>query len=180
MPGMTHETSMPVPRSSKRDGLAVADDAVLGRAVGGAAREAALAGDGRDVDDVAGAARLEAADGLLGAVDDGVEVELELAGDRRVGLLVGRRDSGMMPALLMSTSSGPSSASTSSRKAVKRGAVGDVEAAGDRAAAELRGGALRRVEVDVADRDARALGDQRLGGGGADAAPASGDDDDLP
>ena len=72
--------------------LGEADDAVLAGGVGGAAGSAELAGDRGDVDDVAGAARLHAPDGLLGAVDDGVEVELELADRGRVRLLLERAD----------------------------------------------------------------------------------------
>jgi hypothetical protein len=57
-------------------------------------------------------------DGLAGAVDDGVQVDLQLPSRGGVVLLV-ERDSGMIPALLTSTSIGPSRVSTTSRKTVK-------------------------------------------------------------
>ena len=86
---------------------------------------------------------------------------------------------GMIPALLMRTSSGPSRFSTSSRNAAKLVAVRDVERQADRARAQLLGGALGQRGVDVADRDARSLRDQRRRGGATDAPGTTGDCDDL-
>ncbi len=85
---------------------------------------------------------------------------------------------GMIPALLISTSSGPSRRSTSVRNASKLGAIGHVERKPERAGAELLRGPLSQRRVDVADRDARALRDQRLRGGAADSACPAGDRDD--
>ena len=70
------------------DRLAEADDAVLRRAVGRDPGEADAAGDGGEVDDVTRAARAHPAHRLLRAVDDAVEVDLELAGDGGVRLLL--------------------------------------------------------------------------------------------
>ena len=58
-------------------------------------------------------------------------------------------------------------------------AVGDVERQGDRAAAEAGGRRLGQLQVEVADRDAAALADQRGGGCLADPPGSAGDRHDL-
>ena len=57
--------------------------------------------------------------------------------------------------------------------------VGDVELEGDDAAAELAGGLLRELEVQVADRDPRSPAHQRGRGRLADPSGAARDRDDL-
>ena len=59
------------------------------------------------------------------------------------------------------------------------GAVGDVERQRDGAAAELRRGLLGQRQVEVADRDAAALADQRRRRRLADPPGAAGDRHDL-
>jgi hypothetical protein len=60
----------------------------------------------------------------------------------------------------------------------ERVAVGHVERQRDYAAAKLLGGRLRELEVEVADRDARALADERCCGRATDPAGPAGDRDD--
>jgi hypothetical protein len=72
----------------------------------------------------------------------------------------------MMPALLISTSSGPRRSSAASRKRY-------------RPTSEIGCRALGQLQVDVADRDLRPLAHERRGGGTADAPSAAGDRDDL-
>ena len=90
--GITTLTSMSVPRSSGADRLAQADDGVLGRAVGGAAREPGLAGRRGDLDEMAAAAGQEPLERELGAVDDPVQVDVDHPLGGRVGLLDERAD----------------------------------------------------------------------------------------
>ena len=94
-------------------------------------------------------------------------------------VLVDERPSGMIPALLTSTSSEPRRSSTWSRKPSNESRRGDVELERDRVAAELGGGLLGQLAVEVADRDLRALAHQRPRGRLADPARAAGDRDDL-
>ena len=101
-------------------------------------------------------ARLHAPDRLLGAVDDGVEVELELADDASRRLVLEAAPSGMIPALLTSDVERAELALDVVEEGGEAGAVGDVEGEADRAAAELGGGGLGGGEVDVADRHAGA------------------------
>ena len=86
---------------------------------------------------------------------------------------------GMIPALLTRMSIGPEAALDVVEEGGEAGEVGDVERQADDGVAELGGGALRGLAVDVADRDADALGDQRLRDRPPDAPGAAGDDGGL-
>ncbi len=87
---------------------------------------------------------------------------------------------GMIPALLMSTSSGPRRSSTSFRKRSKLASIGHVERQPDRSAAQFLSGLLGERGFDVADREPCALRDQRGGRRAADSPGPAGDRDDLP
>src|SRR5262249_40248017 len=58
-------------------------------------------------------------------------------------------------------------------------ALGDVESHAQRAASELARRLLGQGSIDISDDHARALGDQRRGGGPPDAPASAGDGDDL-
>ena len=172
--GITTWTSTPGAVELAAQGLREAHDAVLTGGVGRAARSAELARDRGDVHDVAGAARLHAADRLLGAVEDGVEVELELADRGRVRLLLeraDRHDAGVVDDDVDRAEAG--------LDVVERGREGgpvrDVEGEPDRPAADLGGGLLGDGAVEVRDRDAHALAGERVGERLADAAATAGD-----
>ena len=86
---------------------------------------------------------------------------------------------GMIPALLTSTSIGPSRRSTSSRNAVNPGRSVTSSASPMAPRAELCGRGLGGGGVDVADRHAATLARQRVRERLADAPSAAGDDGDL-
>ena len=69
---------------------------------------------------------------------------------------------GMIPALLTRMSIGPEPPLDVVEEGGEAGEVGDVEVQADDGVAELGGGALGGLAVDVADRDADALADERL------------------
>ena len=69
---------------------------------------------------------------------------------------------GMIPALLTSTSTGPRRPLDLVQEGGEAGKVGHVEVQPDGVAAQLRGGALGGLAVDVADGDAHPLAGERL------------------
>jgi hypothetical protein len=127
---------------------------------------------------VAGAARLHPPHRLLRAVDDGVQVDLELARDARVVLLVQRRQR-HDPGVVDEDVERPEAALHLVEEGGEAGAVGDVQRQPDRAAAELGRCSLGGAGVEIADRDDDSLTRERPGQRLPDAAGAAGDDGHL-
>jgi hypothetical protein len=127
---------------------------------------------------VARAARAHAAHRLLGAVDDRAQVDLELAGDARGRLLLERRDR-HDPRVVDEDVDRPEPALDLVQERGEAGEVGHVEVEADHALAELRRRALGGRRVDVPDRDAGALADERLGERPPDPPATARDDGDL-
>ena len=160
------------------DGFGEADHAVLGGAVGRQARGGGAAGQRGDVDDVAGAARAHAPHRLLRAVDDGVQVDLELAGDARLVLLVERRDH-HDPGVVDEDVERAEALLDLVEEGGEAAPVGHVEGEADRAVGELGGGGLGGGGVEIADGDHDPLAGERAGERLTDAAGAARDDGDL-
>ena len=158
--------------------LRQADDAVLGGAVRGQVREPAAPGDRRHVDDVAGPARDHPPHRLLRAVDDGAQVEVELAGDALRALVDERRD-GHDPGVVDEHVERAEPLLDLVEEGDQPGVIGHVEPEPERGLAERRGRLLGRLAIEVADGHAGALAGQRLRDGAADSAAAAGDGDDL-
>ena len=86
---------------------------------------------------------------------------------------------GMIPALLITTSTGPSWRSASSRKAAKEPRSVTSSGSATVPPPSCRRGLLGQLEVEVADRDAAALADQRRRRRLADPPGTAGDRHDL-
>jgi hypothetical protein len=127
---------------------------------------------------VARAARAHPAHRLLRAVDHRAQVDLQLARDAGLRLLLERRDR-HDPGVVDEDVDRAQAALDVVQEGGEAGQVGDVEGEPDDRVAELGGGALRGLAIDVADRHADALGDQRLGDRAPDAPGAAGDDGGL-
>ena len=84
-----------------------------------------------------------------------------------------------MPALLTSTSSGPELALDPIEEAGEALPAGHVERQSEHGGVQLAGDSLSELAVEVADRDARSLRDQRCRGRAADPARTAGDRHDL-
>jgi hypothetical protein len=93
-------------------------------------------------------------------VDDGAQVDLELPRDALRRLVLERRD-GHDPGVVDEHVDGPEGPLDLVQEGGEAGEIGHVEVQADGAAAQLRGGALCRLAVDVADRDAHPLAGQR-------------------
>ena len=131
-----------------------------------------------DVDDVAAGPRAQPFDRQLGADDDAVDVDVELAADRVVRLLDERRHR-HDPGVVDDHVDRAELAFGGVEEGGEGTAVGDVERQRDRAAAQARGRLLGQRQVEVADRDAAALADQRRRRRLADPPGAPGDRHDL-
>ena len=137
--------------------LAEPDHGVLGRRVGGDPGDAALAGLGGDVDDVAAMPRgAHPLDRQLGAGDDAVEVDVDLAAHRVLALLDERRHR-HDPGVVDDHVERAELALGLVEEGGEGGAVGDVERQRDGPAAERRRGLLGQRQVEVADRDRQPL-----------------------
>jgi len=138
--------------------LAEADDGVLGRRVGRDPRQRRLARLGGDVDDVAAAARAQPFDRQLGADDDAVEVDVELAPDRLVGLVdqLGHRHD---PGVVDHHVDGSQLALGGVEEGGEGAAIGDIEGERHRPSPKTRGRLFGQGEVEVSDRHAAALAD---------------------
>jgi hypothetical protein len=158
--------------------LAEADDGVLGRRVGSDPRQAGFARLRGDIDDVAAAPRAQALDCQLGAGDDAVQVDVDLAVDRVLALVLQRRhrhDPGVVDHRV-----DRAELAFGLVEEVGEGAtVGDIERQRDGAAAQLRRRLLRQLELEVADGDAASLRDQRRRRRLADPPRTAGDRHDL-
>jgi hypothetical protein len=111
-------------------------------------------------------------------VDDGAQVDLQLARDARVRLVLERRDR-HDPGVVDEHVDRPQPALDVVEERGEGGEVGDVEPEPDDRVAQLGRGALRPLAVHVADRDPGALGDQGLGDRPPDAPGAAGHDGGL-
>ena len=157
------------------------DDAALRRRVGGARREPAdLARERAERDDAAAALRHEHAQRRLRGQEDAAQVD----GQQQIPLLrrelVERASRGGCPRSRRARRAGRSARARCRRAAARppaarrrpRSRARDVRA-------ELGRGRGGRLGVQVAEHDARALGDERAGAGEADPAGAARDDRDL-
>ena len=151
---------------------------MLGRAVGGAPREAALARHRGDVDQVTPPARQEPRQRQLRADDDAVEVDVDHPLRGRIGLVDERADR-HDPGVVDEDVERAEPALNLDKEGFEAGAVGDVECQADGAAAELGSCLLGQRGLDVADRDPGALRDQRGRRRPPDSPCSAGDSDDL-
>src|SRR5262249_22894827 len=141
-------------------GLGEADHRVLRSRVGRDPGDTRLSGRGGHVDDVPAIASQQALAGELGADDDAVDVDVELALDRIVGLL-GERRYRHDPGVVDDDLERAELALGGVEEAGEGAAIGDVKWERDGAAPQLTRRALSQLEVEVADRDAAALAHQR-------------------
>ena len=173
--GQHHADVDPVRLELGAGGLAEADDGELRRRVGGAVGHRDASDRRGHVDDVAAPALDHAGRDGLGAEDDAVQVDVDDPPGHLVGLLEHRperHDAGVVDEDVDRSDRGDLL-----QERGPRGRVGDVERSGHDAVAELVGDGAGQVGVAVADRHAGALTGEPGGGGAADAAGTSGDDD---